>query len=1015
MRKFFGTASKPKSRAINSQSPEDTTPPATPGITQTPIHAAHAVYPQQPQPRPQYSGLQPNRPNSVLDPDRDQSAEDLSMAFDPPPSITASRTSSFASLQGTLPPGASPPNPSHPNPNNSPSLPPANLPPLRKKQPQRDNSGGSVPAPIQAPGVLGILKALDPIAPSPNPVYLPHHTHSSSDLHHNMIPQSGRETPISMFTTPTSQQYIDEQHLLQQKDKEKSSKWNLFGRHDEGKDRERREDKDRYWLVVDREEPANANIRRDYPVEKRRDFPPADKDKETGELTRMIGFLTATQSEDWALVLEVCERASSNEANAKEAVKALRREFKYGRPASQLSAARLWAIMLRNSSDIFIAQCTQRKFLETLEDLLTNTGGAFNPGKSTSPVVRERVMDVLAAAAYASGRKDTGFRALWKRVKPHDKPEEGVPFDTDDAMFNPPMGNPGRPSYEHPPPAVPPTEPYHDPSNPPNQEPSEGKHKKERTERDKDREGRRKDRDRERDKDKDRSREHRHKDREHRHKDRDNQGKKPSRNRIIPLEEDIRRLFQECKIGLGNASLLSQALVHAKLEELKKGERGEVIKEFRLKCLSSQELIAAQIPWATAGAERSRKEKEREKQLLYGETNDLTPNAPTRQHSRDRTISNNSVLADAAGITGGESPIDEQTTEEKLLAALLEANEELLSALAQYDDLQRVAQERKAEEKSRKETRMDRRAIATLEQQQRVDELGTGTGTGGSTVHLPRSRSPSPISQRGSRPSSVIVQHPLPQHPQSLLPHSAQQLTSQTPPVTSSPEVPGMTLAPPRAPPHGPRSPASLHSAYPHGHSRSGSTGMPTSRTPSPNTPSLESANGISGENVNASVRDLNGLNTLNIDKGKGAWTGLSADDSDEEILTPIKPSAKALGKRRVEVDDNPEPPYNPDDPYYNHNRDLGPADPYDPYAESDPHFSHGGEGYNSDSDDSESVYYPNGRPRSRNGFLHHLHHPPVQFVYDAAAERTQQRLKEMETQMEKMDMEKSVEVGDVH
>jgi hypothetical protein len=41
-----------------------------------------------------------------------------------------------------------------------------------------------------------------------------------------------------------------------------------------------------------------------------------------------LGYLTATSSEDWAVVLDVCERASATEANAKEAAKALRREFK---------------------------------------------------------------------------------------------------------------------------------------------------------------------------------------------------------------------------------------------------------------------------------------------------------------------------------------------------------------------------------------------------------------------------------------------------------------------------------------------------------------------------------------------------------------------------------------------------------------------------------------------------------------------------------------------------------------
>lgn len=57
--------------------------------------------------------------------------------------------------------------------------------------------------------------------------------------------------------------------------------------------------------------------------------------------------------------------------------------------------------------------------------------------------------------------KDGGFRGLWRKVKPRDKPEEvrwlstwrlfphcyvqGMPFDTDDAMFNPPVsaGTPG--------------------------------------------------------------------------------------------------------------------------------------------------------------------------------------------------------------------------------------------------------------------------------------------------------------------------------------------------------------------------------------------------------------------------------------------------------------------------------------------------------------------------------------------------------------------------------------------
>ncbi|KAJ8083412.1 hypothetical protein PM082_009284 [Marasmius tenuissimus] len=144
-----------------------------------------------------------------------------------------------------------------------------------------------------------------------------------------------------------------------------------------------------------------------------------------GELTDLIGFLAATSSEDSALVLDVCERASANDSNAKEAMQALRREFKHGQPKAQLGAARLWAFMLTNSSDTFINQSTSRKFLKTLEKLLASS--------KTSLMVKECVLNILAAAAYSSGSKeDTAFRGLWKKVKS----DEAMPFDPADAMFN---------------------------------------------------------------------------------------------------------------------------------------------------------------------------------------------------------------------------------------------------------------------------------------------------------------------------------------------------------------------------------------------------------------------------------------------------------------------------------------------------------------------------------------------------------------------------------------------------
>ena len=86
---------------------------------------------------------------------------------------------------------------------------------------------------------------------------------------------------------------------------------------------------------------------------------------------------------------------------------------RYAEPQAQLSAARvsvcalftipgeltlskkLWAILLRNASGTFVSQCASRKFIDTLDEVINSS--------RTAPVVRERLLQVLAAAAYASG------------------------------------------------------------------------------------------------------------------------------------------------------------------------------------------------------------------------------------------------------------------------------------------------------------------------------------------------------------------------------------------------------------------------------------------------------------------------------------------------------------------------------------------------------------------------------------------------------------------------------------
>ncbi|KAG6807775.1 hypothetical protein H0H87_000965, partial [Tephrocybe sp. NHM501043] len=131
--------------------------------------------------------------------------------------------------------------------------------------------------------------------------------------------------------------------------------------------------------------------------------------------------------------------------------------------------------------------------------------------------------------------------------------------------------------------------------------------------------------------------------------------------------------------------------------------------EFYLKCRSSQEFIYAQIPWASVEAERERVAKDQEA-LMNG-------------HSEEQRL--------------------EMTTQERLLASLLNANEELMNVLHQYDDLKRVDMERMAKEVSRKEAKMDQRKMQDGEFLADLSYAAGGVGIGVESAPSMRFRLPS--------------------------------------------------------------------------------------------------------------------------------------------------------------------------------------------------------------------------------------------------------------------------------
>jgi len=259
--------------------------------------------------------------------------------------------------------------------------------------------------------------------------------------------------------------------------------------------------------------------------------------------------------------------------------------------------------------------------------------------------------------------------------------------------------------------------------------------------------------------------------------------------------------------------------------------------------------------------------------------------------------------------------------------------------------LERVAVERQTEEISRTDVRMDRR----LQFQDNGSQLEPPqSNAGGSSSRSPSPSLTSSPAQSFQHPSFVpSITHPLPRIPGNNL----QGTPLNTSATHLSPYcVQNSALVPPPPAPHGPRSPILT---------------MMTSRTPSPerftSVPApLSSSDHHSRTDSSASSKDYhavhNGLDRLQINAGKAV-----PNDDDDEATTPIKPSAKALGKRKV-VEADPDRAFDTDEMFYD-SRD-------EPY--------HADTRVDSDSDEVSGGRWLQ----------------TTQYVYDAAAERTQQRIR---------------------
>ena len=126
--------------------------------------------------------------------------------------------------------------------------------------------------------------------------------------------------------------------------------------------------------------------------------------------------------------------------------------------------------------------------------------------------------------------------------------------------------------------------------------------------------------------------------------------------------------------------------------------------EFHTKCRASQELIVAQIPWASAGAERSRVAAATRKAAKDSGSDSANGKLTKKSGAPAQAQAQNGAVA--------PSPSADLTKEEKLLAALLTANQELVDVFRIYEELEKLAfdemEEREVAKRSKAETRLDR-------------------------------------------------------------------------------------------------------------------------------------------------------------------------------------------------------------------------------------------------------------------------------------------------------------------
>ncbi|CAE6499584.1 unnamed protein product [Rhizoctonia solani] len=146
------------------------------------------------------------------------------------------------------------------------------------------------------------------------------------------------------------------------------------------------------------------------------------------QLCKMTATVIERSLEDWSIMEDVLRRASRTSANANGVLKTIIRKLMVGDAFQQLSAGRLWAVLMKRPSSVVYERATQTGFLADLERVICSP--------CIEMVAADRLIAVLATAIHDFPHQEgtERLKQLWNKLCAQ-RALDDTPIHPDDPLY----------------------------------------------------------------------------------------------------------------------------------------------------------------------------------------------------------------------------------------------------------------------------------------------------------------------------------------------------------------------------------------------------------------------------------------------------------------------------------------------------------------------------------------------------------------------------------------------------